>query len=121
MAETDQLISVEVAYALAERQRILSLQVAPGCTALQAARQSGITREFPGIDLDNADMGIFGKNMDGKQLPLPADYVLKSRDRVEIYRPLLIDPKAARAERAAKLRAQQQQGKAPDGETGEGE
>ena len=83
------------------------MQVPPGCTALQAAHLSGITREFPEIDLDNVDMGIFGKNLDGKQLPLPADYVLKSRDRVEIYRPLLIDPKAARAERAAKLRAQQ--------------
>ena len=106
MEKPEALINVEVAYALPERQRILSLQVPAGTTALQAARLSGITREFPDIDLDTADMGVFSKNLDGKALPLPADYVLKPRDRVEIYRPLVADPKAARAQRAAKLREQ---------------
>jgi putative ubiquitin-RnfH superfamily antitoxin RatB of RatAB toxin-antitoxin module len=106
MEKPESLITVEVAYALPERQRILSVQVPAGTTALQAARLSGITREFPDIDLDAADMGVFSKNLDGKTLPLPADYVLKPRDRVEIYRPLIADPKAARAQRAAKLREQ---------------
>lgn len=106
MEKPESLITVEVAYALPERQRILSVQVPAGTTALQAARLSGITREFPDIDLDAADMGVFSKNLDGKTLPLPADYVLKPRDRVEIYRPLIADPKAARAQRAARLREQ---------------
>src|SRR5690606_14522187 len=106
MEKPEALINVEVAYALPEHQRILSLQVPVGITALQAVRLSGITREFPDIDPDSADMGVFSKNLDGKALPLPADYVLKPRDRVEIYRPLIADPKAARAQRAAKLREQ---------------
>lgn len=97
-------IAVEVAYALPERQRIIRLQVAPGCTALEAVRQSGIAREFPGLDIENADMGIFAKNLDGKLLPTPGEYVLKPRDRVEIYRPLQADPKAARQQRAAKMK-----------------
>jgi len=104
MEKHEELITVEVAFALPERQRILSLKVRPGCTALQAAQQSGIAHEFPGLDLDAADMGIFSKNLDGKLLPVPAEYVLKARDRVEIYRPLLADPKVARAQRAAKAK-----------------
>ena len=97
-------IVVEVAYALPLRQRIISLQVKSGCTAHEAVLQSGITLEFPEIDPETADMGIFAKNLDGKTLPLPKEYQLKPMDRVEIYRPLLIDPKAARLARAAKLR-----------------
>lgn len=103
-------ITVEVAFALAERQRIIVLQVPRGCTAREAARLSGITREFPDIDLDNADMGIFGKNLDGKLLPLPEAYALNPRERVEIYRPLLVDPKAARQARAAKVKDAKQAG-----------
>lgn len=97
-------IAVEVAYALPERQRIVKMRVVPGCTALDAVRQSGITKEFPGLDIEHADMGIFAKNLDGKQLPLPGDYVLKAHDRVEIYRPLQADPKAARQQRAARVK-----------------
>jgi len=116
-------IAVEVAYALPERQRIIKLRVAQGCTALDAVRQSGISGEFPGVDIDTADMGIFAKNLDGKQLPVPAEYILKSRDRVEIYRPLQADPKAVRQQRAAKMKDSVQQkgrGKADAG-TGEAE
>jgi len=102
--EKPDLITVEIAYALPERQRIVSLQVAPGTTALQAAQQSSITRDFPDLDLAAADMGIFSKNLDGKLLSVPGEYVLKARDRVEIYRPLQADPKAVRAQRAAKAK-----------------
>lgn len=102
--DTVEHIPVEVAYALPERQRIIALQVAVGCTAFEAVLQSGIVREFPEIDPDSADMGIFSKNLDGKLLPTPKEYQLKPRDRVEIYRPLIIDPKAARQERAAKAK-----------------
>lgn len=108
------LISVEVAYALPDRQRILTVQVKPGCTALQAAELSGITREFPELDLAGSDMGIFSKNLDGKQLSAPAEYVLKAKDRVEIYRPLQADPKVARAQRAAKVKEQKASGQADE-------
>jgi uncharacterized protein len=95
-------ILVEVAYALPERQKIIQLYVPAGTTALQAVRQSGITNEFPMIDLETAVMGIFSRVLDGSVNSLPADYVLRSRDRVEIYRPLQMDPKQARLARAAK-------------------
>src|SRR5690349_17936408 len=94
MAEHDstpQLISVEVAYALPERQRIVVLEVRQGCTAYEAVLQSGILKEFPEIDPEQVDMGIFSHNLDGKSLPLPKEYRLKPKDRVEIYRPLLLD------------------------------
>jgi hypothetical protein len=90
-------IRVEVAYALPERQAILALDVAPGTTALEAARQSGITDKFEGIDLDNAKMGIFGKVVSPQQ-------ILQEGDRVEIYRPLVADPKEVRKARAARAK-----------------
>jgi putative ubiquitin-RnfH superfamily antitoxin RatB of RatAB toxin-antitoxin module len=107
MAENNsavQLIRVEVAYALAERQRIVVLEVVTGCTAYEAVLKSGIVREFPQIDPEQADMGIFSHNLDGKSLPLPKDYQLKAGDRVEIYRPLQLDPKQARLLRAARVK-----------------
>lgn len=104
LAGTEQELRVEVAYALPERQRIIELHVRRGCTAWDAVQQSGIILEFPDIDVDTAEMGIFSRPLDGKVLPLPKDYRLKARDRVEIYRPLLIDPKAARVARAERVR-----------------
>jgi putative ubiquitin-RnfH superfamily antitoxin RatB of RatAB toxin-antitoxin module len=90
-------IRVEVAYALPEKQAILPLDVAPGTTVVEAARQSGITGLFEGIDLDNAKFGIFG----GVVAPTQ---VLEEGDRVEIYRPLLADPKEVRKARAARVK-----------------
>lgn len=106
----DERIAVEVAYALPRHQRIIALRVMPGTTALEAVRQSGISLEFPEIDPATATMGIFSRLLDGKLLPLPAEYRLQPRDRVEIYRPLLADPKAARARRAAKARQSKRDG-----------
>lgn len=91
-------IRVEVAYALPDRQAILALDVAQGTTALDAARQSGITDKFEGIDLDNAKMGVFGK-------VVSPQHVLQEGDRVEIYRPLIADPKEVRKARAARAKA----------------
>lgn len=104
-SESGAQIAVEVAYALPERQHLIELMVPAGTTALEAVRLSNIAREFPGIDPATVPMGIFSKPLDGKTLPLPQDYRLKPRDRVEIYRPLTIDPKAARLARAAKLKS----------------
>lgn len=86
-------ITVEIAYALPQRQAIIALKVASGTTAQSAVIASGILGQFPEIDLTTNRMGIFGK------LAKP-DTVLENMDRVEIYRPLIADPKAIRKRRA---------------------
>lgn len=90
-------IIVEVAYALAQKQKIVELKVDEGTTVRQAAEMSGLDKEFPDLNIAESKMGIFGKAVRN-----PDAEVLREGDRVEIYRPLLIDPKAARANRAAK-------------------
>ncbi len=92
--ENPDVIPVEVAYATPEEQVILALDVAPGTTLQQAVEQSGIAERFPEIDLEKQKAGIFGK------LKKPGQ-VLQAGDRVEIYRPLIADPKKVRKERAA--------------------
>lgn len=103
--EANMTMKVEVAYALPDEQRIIALDVEVGSTAIEAAEKSGICEHFPDIDLSSAKLGIFGK-----AIPKPQEYVLKSGDRVEIYRPLIIDPKESRKERAAKVKAQKSEG-----------
>jgi len=90
-------ILVEVAYALPDEQAILEVRVPEGTTALAAARLSGICDKFEEIDLDNAKLGIFSK-------PVSPEQVLREGDRVEIYRPLIADPKEVRKARAARAR-----------------
>lgn len=90
-------IRVEVAYALAGRQKLLSLSVPYGTTARQAAEGSGMAAHFPGLDLASCPLGIFGK-----ALAKPEERVLEEGERVEIYRPLIADPKEVRKQRAAK-------------------
>lgn len=94
------LIAVEVAYATPEKQLIIALDVPLGTTAYEAVIESRIVEEFDGIDIDKDPMGIFSKPLDGKGRPSPKEYQLEAMDRVEIYRPLTIDPKAARLKRA---------------------
>ena len=101
MSEGD-TIGVEVAYALPDKQAIIAIEVAAGTTALEAARQSGVTEQFDGIDLDNARFGIFGNLVTPKQ-------VLRQGDRVEIYRPLIADPKEVRKARAARAKERRKQ------------
>lgn len=98
MMNEEQKISVEVAYALPDKQAIVVVNVAPGTTALQAAQQSDICQRFEGIDLENAKMGIFGKVVSPGQ-------ELQAGDRVEIYRPLIADPKEVRKARAARVKS----------------
>ncbi len=97
-------IRVEVAYALPDKQAILEVEVAEGCTVLEAARQSGITDRFEGIDLDNSKFGIVGK-------VVAPGHALKEGDRVEIYRPLIADPKEVRKERAARAKERREKEK----------
>ena len=84
---------VEVAYARPDEQVIIPLNVTPGTIVKTAILESGILERFPEIDLLNSKVGIFGKL--GK-----LDKVLSEGDRVEIYRPLIADPKAARKKKA---------------------
>ena len=98
-----QKIDVEVAYATPEKQKIITVRVPSGTVAMDAVKQSGITEEFPEIDLDTAKMGIFSQVLGTKGLAPPDQYVLQMKDRVEIYRPLIADPKEVRKQRAAKL------------------
>jgi putative ubiquitin-RnfH superfamily antitoxin RatB of RatAB toxin-antitoxin module len=88
-------LTVEVACALPRRQLILELQVDERTTAEQAIRASGILEQFPEIDLESSKVGIFGK-------PCKLTDILHHGDRVEIYRPLIADPKEIRKQRAAK-------------------
>lgn len=100
----ERTILVEVAYALPEKQKIIALRVPVGTTARQAVDQSGIDAEFPGLDITASPMGIFSRRLNGKDLPSPDEYILQPRDRIEIYRPLTIDPNQARLARARKSR-----------------
>ncbi|WP_417223417.1 RnfH family protein [Amphritea sp.] len=97
------MINVEVAFALPNEQKIVSLQVEEGCSAYDAVAQSRIAEIFPQIDIEHDPMGIFGK-----AIADPKNYILKPDQRVEIYRPLIADPKEVRARRAAKAKAERQ-------------
>ena len=91
------MIRVEVAFARPDKQKIIALDVEEWATAVDAVKQSGIVALFPEIDPDSANMGIFGKAVKS-----PSTHELREGDRVEVYRPLNIDPKQARLNRAKK-------------------
>jgi uncharacterized protein len=90
-------LSIDVCYALPGTQTLISLELAPGATVQQAIDASGILQRHPEIDLAKLKVGIYGKIK-------PLDAVLADHDRVEIYRPLIVDPKAARQRRVDKTR-----------------
>ena len=87
-------IPVEVVYALPDRQVILALQVLADANIVDVIEQSGLLEQFPEIDLGKNKVGVFGKL--GKLTD-----TLHAGDRVEIYRPLIADPKEVRKQRAA--------------------
>ena len=94
----DNSLPVEVAFALPAKQRLVALQVPQGTTARQAVVLAHLPELFPELPEDTfskAPLGIFGK-----ALRNPDTQTLRAGDRVEVYRPLQIDPKAARLERA---------------------
>lgn len=93
-------IEVEVAYATPEKQLIKSLSVPAGTTALEAVKLSGIENDFEELDVSSSKMGIFSKAFSPKLGP--DKYEMQPGDRVEIYRPLIADPKESRRKRAAK-------------------
>jgi len=87
-------INIEVVYALPHEQTLLKVQAPQGATLAEAVRLSGILDKYPEIDIDKNKLGIFGK------LSKP-DAELRDHDRIEIYRPLIADPKEVRRQRAA--------------------
>lgn len=91
MSET---LGVEVVYALPHKQEIVAVRLPEGGTVRQAVEASGLLAKYPEIDLAKSKLGVFAK------LSKP-DTVLRDRDRVEIYRPLIADPKEVRKQRAA--------------------
>ena len=91
-------INIEIAYALPERYYLKSFQVDEGITVQTAITQLGILSQFPEIDLSTNKIGVFSR-------PIKLTDVLKEGDRIEIYRPLLADPKEIRRKRAAEQAA----------------
>lgn len=87
-------IAVEVVYALAGTQDVVPLNLVAGSTAMQAVEASGLMAKYPEIDMKRNKIGVYSKLA-------KADTVLRDRDRVEIYRPLIADPKEVRKQRAA--------------------
>ncbi len=97
------MINIEVAYALPSSQKILRLKVAEGTTVFEAAERSDIVKYFPEIDLTSAKLGLFGK-----AVARPQDQKVNEGDRIEIYRPLIADPKEVRKRRAEQARLKKQ-------------
>ncbi len=100
MAET---IQVEVVYARPERQEVSSISLPAGSTVGQAIEASGLLAKHPEIDLARNKLGIYAKLA-------KVDTALRDRDRVEIYRPLIADPKEVRKQRAAEGKAMKKGG-----------
>lgn len=93
--QSGQSIRVEVVLAMPERQELVALDVEAGTTLAEAIELSGLPEKFEGFELDLNNVGIFGHKTDQQQ-------VLQAGDRVEIYRPLIADPKEVRRQRALK-------------------
>lgn len=89
-----ELLTVEVIYALPTKQQLISLKLPAGSTVRQAIDASGLLPKYPEIDLAKNKIGIFAKLT-------KLDAALRDHDRVEIYRPLIADPKEVRKQRAA--------------------
>ena len=93
--DTQKTIQVEVVLAMPERQELVSLEMTVGSTLAEALDQSALADSFEGFEVDLNRVGIFGQ----KASP---DQILRDGDRVEIYRPLIADPKEVRRQRAIK-------------------
>ncbi|MBK7685110.1 MAG: RnfH family protein [Rhodocyclaceae bacterium] len=97
------LIRIEVVYALPTRQAVVKLRMPAQSTVLAAIEASGLLQKYPEIDLEKNKLGVFAKLV-------KADAILRDQDRVEIYRPLIADPKEVRKKRAAEGKAMKKGG-----------
>ncbi|TYA86411.1 RnfH family protein [Vibrio cholerae] len=98
MMMSSEMIHVEVVYALSHEQRVLKLVVEQSATVEEIIRTSGILQMYPEIDLTVNKVGIFSRNV-------KLDARVRDKDRIEIYRPLLADPKEIRRKRAEQAKA----------------
>ena len=94
---TDQQISIEVAYAMPDKQALLEVVIEQGTSVEQAIVASGIIKRFPQIDLSKDKVGIWNRTCKLSDFP-------KNGDRIEVYRPLIADPKEVRRRRAEKAK-----------------
>jgi putative ubiquitin-RnfH superfamily antitoxin RatB of RatAB toxin-antitoxin module len=94
---TDQQISIEVAYAMPDKQALLEVVIEQGTSVEQAILASGIIKRFPQIDLSKDKVGIWNRTCKLSDFP-------KNGDRIEVYRPLIADPKEVRRRRAEKAK-----------------
>ncbi|WP_320822838.1 RnfH family protein [Reinekea sp.] len=99
------MIDIEVAYATPEQQLILQVAVPVGTDLRSAVVLSGILNAFPELDVSSAPLGLFGR-----KVAQPEVKTVNAGDRIEIYRPLTIDPMQARLNRAAKTQAAKGEG-----------
>ncbi|HAW93965.1 MULTISPECIES: RnfH family protein [unclassified Arsukibacterium] len=90
-------VTVEVAYALPTQQSLLTITVPIGSTVMQVIEQSGILQQYPEIDLSQQKIGVWSR-------PVKHDEQVNDGDRIEIYRPLIADPKDLRRRRAEKAK-----------------
>lgn len=97
MTSEQERFSVEVIYALPKQQKVIRVNVLPGTSCIEAVKLSNIKHYFPEIDLDSVKLGIFSRLV-------KHDEVLQPGQRVEIYRPLIADPKDVRRKRAEKAK-----------------
>lgn len=93
----ESVIEIEVVYAGVDRQLLLKVGVPSGTSIRAAVNRSGMGGQFPELNLDSCSLGIFGKVVAN-----PEAQLVQAGDRIEIYRPLLADPKEVRRLRAAK-------------------
>jgi putative ubiquitin-RnfH superfamily antitoxin RatB of RatAB toxin-antitoxin module len=88
------LLGIELVYALPDHQHLINMKVPAGTNVREALRLSNLGADFPELDVEGCPLGVFGKEVS-------ADYLLSEGDRVEIYRPLINDPRESRRARAA--------------------
>lgn len=100
VSNNNPLIHVEVVYALPHEQKVFELAVAPDLTVQEIIEQSGVLVAYPEIDLATNKVGVYSRNV-------KLDATVRDRDRIEIYRPLLADPKEIRRKRAEQAKASQ--------------
>jgi len=98
MSIESDMIHVEVVYALPNEQRVFTLVVNKAMTVEEIIEQSGVIEQYPEIDLKQNKVGVFSRNV-------KLDATVRDKDRIEIYRPLLADPKEIRRKRAEQAKA----------------
>ncbi|ELR66112.1 UPF0125 protein yfjF [Photobacterium marinum] len=105
MSSEEKLIHVEVVYALPHVQRVIKLAITPDTKVQEIIEQSGVLEMYPEIDLKKNKVGVYSRNV-------RLDAMVHDGDRIEIYRPLIADPREIRRKRAEQAKQEAQAAKA---------